>query len=117
VSILGAQLLVLTGAAFVAWRQVAEARRLREEQNRPFVVIDFERQETTKTIFLTISNIGTSLARDVRFDITPALRAAMTLVPFSDIKVLSDGISTLAPGKVIRTVFDSSVPTCSVIDC
>jgi hypothetical protein len=36
----GLTFLVLVVAAFVAWRQVKEAQRLREEQARPFVVID-----------------------------------------------------------------------------
>jgi hypothetical protein len=106
--ILAAQLVVLVVAAFVAWRQVREARRLREEQNRPFVVIDFERQERTRAILLTISNLGTSLARDVRFDFTPPLESTWSHVPFTELKMFRDGISTLAPGKVIQTIFDIS---------
>jgi hypothetical protein len=108
VGIIGAQLLVLIAAALVAWRQVREARRLREEQNRPFVVVDFERQEGSKAIILAVSNIGTSLARNVRFTFDPALASTWSYVPFDELKMLRDGISTLAPRKVIRTVFDLS---------
>jgi hypothetical protein len=57
----------------VAWRQVREARRLREQQTRPFVVIDFEVAQNA-IVFLPISNIGTTLARDVRFEIEPRLK-------------------------------------------
>jgi len=108
VGLLGAQLLLLAVAAYVAWRQVREARDLREQQNRPFVVIDFERQENTRAILLTISNIGTSLARNVRFEFNPALGSTWSYVPFDELKMFRDGIATLAPGKVIRTIFDIS---------
>jgi hypothetical protein len=82
---------------------------LRLEQNRPFVVIDFEREEATRGILLRISNIGNSLARDVRFDFDPPLEATWSHVPFNELKMFSDGIPTLAPGKVIQTLFDISV--------
>jgi hypothetical protein len=45
------QLLVLVVAAIVAWRQVKEARRLREAQAQPFVVVDFEVEEQSHQIF------------------------------------------------------------------
>jgi hypothetical protein len=105
-AILFAQLLVLIGAAIVAWHQVREARRLREERNRPFVVVDFDRQEGSRAILLTISNIGTSLARDVRFEFTPELESTWSYVPFSELKMFRDGIATLAPQKMIQTIFD-----------
>ncbi len=41
-AILAAQLVVFAAAAAVGWRQVGEARRLREAQTRPFVVVDFD---------------------------------------------------------------------------
>lgn len=59
-AILGGQLFVLAVAAVVAWRQVREARRLREQQIRPFVVVDFEVDRSL--FFLAISNVGTTLA-------------------------------------------------------
>jgi hypothetical protein len=105
---LGLQLLVRVGAAIVAWRQVREATHLREQQNRPFVVIDFERQERTRAIMLKISNLGTSLARDVRFNFTPPLESTWEHVAFNELKMFRDSISTLAPGKVIQTIFDIS---------
>ena len=106
VVILGAQLVLLGVAAFVAWRQVEEARRLREEQSRPFVVMDFDTEGAL--LFLTVSNIGTSLARDVRFEIEPRLSSAV-INTLDEMKMLRDGISTLAPGKTIRTLFDSAI--------
>jgi hypothetical protein len=35
-------LVVLVVAAGLAWREVRDAQRVREEQARPFVLIDFE---------------------------------------------------------------------------
>lgn len=55
----GLTFVVLVVAAFVAWRQVKEAQRLREEQARPFVIIDFHPWSTI--IELKIKNVGTSL--------------------------------------------------------
>jgi hypothetical protein len=102
-----AQVAILAVAAVVAWRQVREARRLREQQTRPFVVIDFE-VEQNAIVFLAISNIGTTLARDVRFEIEPRLQSSMD-IPLDELKMLGEGISSLAPGKTIRTVFDSLI--------
>src|SRR5215218_5772519 len=50
-----------------AWIQVLQARRLREEQARPFVIVDFE---PGFLVYLTVEDIGRTMARDViiRFD-------------------------------------------------
>jgi hypothetical protein len=97
------EVVILGFAAGFAWRQVGEARRLREEQTRPFVVIDFEIER--HLAFLQVSNIGPTLARNVRFEIEPPLRSA-TISTVGELKMLREGISTLAPGKKIRTLFD-----------
>jgi hypothetical protein len=101
-----AQLVVLVAAAAFAWRQVREAKQLREAQTRPFVVIDFEVENFLA--FLTVTNIGTTLARDVRFEIDPPLQTKIEN-PLAEMKMLRDGIPTLAPRKTIRTLFDSLV--------
>jgi hypothetical protein len=106
VIILVAQLAILAIAAVVAWHQVREAKRLREEQARPFVVIDFEVEDAIA--FLTVSNLGTTLARNVRFEIEPPLQSSME-IPLDKLKMLGEGISSLAPGKSIRTAFDSLI--------
>lgn len=104
VGLVAAQLIVLIAAAIFAWRQVNEARELREEQNRPFVVVDFDVEGGYLT-FLEVSNMGTSLARDVRIEIDPPLASASD-VDMSNLKMLNEGIATLAPGKKYRTFFD-----------
>jgi hypothetical protein len=104
VYLVAAQLVVLLIAAAVAGWQVWEARTLRLQQNRPFVVIDFE-VEAGNLIYIEVVNLGTSLARNVRFAIDPPLQST-TSVRLDQMKMLNEGISTLAPGKRIRTFFD-----------
>jgi hypothetical protein len=104
VGIVAAQLIVLVAAAGVAWYQAREARRLRLEQHRPFVVIDVDFVGTAE-LFLSVKNLGTSLARSVKFEIDPPLSSAVD-IPVDKFKMLTDGISTLAPGKELRTFLD-----------
>jgi hypothetical protein len=43
--------------------QVLQARKLREDQARPFLIVDFD---PGFLIYLTVANIGRTMARDVR---------------------------------------------------
>lgn len=104
IGLVAAQLVVLIAAAIFAWRQVREARELREEQNRPFVVVDFD-CEQGYMMYLEVVNMGTSLARDVRIKIDPPLESAID-IDVGKLKMLNEGIATLAPGKKYRTFFD-----------
>ena len=88
-----------------AKRQVAEAVALREEQARPFVVVDFDAHD--HVIDLVVSNLGNTLARDVRFRIDPPFASTLNDPGPQDLKMLREGISSLAPGKQIRTLFDA----------
>lgn len=105
VSVMGAQLIVLLVAAVVAGKQLGEAKRLREAQARPFVMIDFDIKD--HLIFLVISNIGKTLARDVKFIVEPALVPTKEGYAAKDLTIFREGMPILPPGKVIRTVFDS----------
>jgi hypothetical protein len=104
----GVTCVVLIVAAFVAWRQVKEARKLREEQARPFIVIDFKPWSTI--IELTITNYGKTLARDVKFDFVPALATTHDDTPgrgkIMDLNLFKNGIPSLAPSKEIKLFFD-----------
>lgn len=106
VVLVAAQLLVLIAAALVAWRQVAEAKRLREEQSRPFVILDFDVEQSL--VFLDVRNVGSSMARDVRFSIEPPFETSLDH-SLQELKMFRDGISTLPPRKVVRTLFDSAI--------
>lgn len=104
VYLVAAQLVVLIAAVIFAWRQVKEARVLREEQNRPFIVVDIQ-SDPGSLVYLEVVNMGTSLARDVRIKIDPPLESAID-IPVGKLKMLNEGIATLAPGKKYRTFFD-----------
>jgi hypothetical protein len=105
----GLQLLALIAAAIVAWWQVKEARRVREAQAQPFVIVDLE-VERGDEIYLVISNIGGTIARDVRLKFDPELRSSLDsmpgLTPPRELKPLRDVIPNLPPGKRIAVLFD-----------
>ena len=108
----GLQFGVLVIAALVAWRQVGEARRLREEQARPFVIIDLQVFSTIAEFKIT--NIGATIARDVRFEFTPELAStfdgATFEMPLAETALFKRGLPSLPPGKEITTLFDQ-LPT------
>lgn len=83
----------------------SEARQLREDQTRPFVVIDLDGLRATY-FDLVIKNIGATMARDVRFKFDPPAESAYSGVDLNGLKMFSEGISTLPPGKELRTLFD-----------
>jgi len=110
----GLQFGVLFGAAVVALRQLGEAQKLREGTTRPFVVADFEIERNIE-IHLAITNMGATLARDVRvtFDYpfeTGALNTREGELRAIDrfVARLGEGIPILVPGKTIRTLLDLS---------
>ena len=108
VYLVAAQLGVLLIAALVAGWQVLEARRLRLERNRPFVVVDFDIDMSKGyLIFFEVANTGTSLARDVQIGVEPPLESAID-IDVGKLKMLNEGIATLPPGKKLRTFFDMS---------
>jgi hypothetical protein len=106
----GVQAIVLSVAAAVAIWQVWEARRLRRAQAQPFVVVDFEVLEAQQQIYIVISNIGTTTARDVQLRFEPPLSSSFdskpNITPPRELKPLSDRIPSLPPGKQIRVLFD-----------
>lgn len=108
VVLIGAQLVVLTIAALYAFAQVREARRLREEQFRPFVVVDVE-VDNSRILEIVVRNVGLTMARDVQFKIDPPFITSMSDYNLNEFKIFSSGIATLPPGKEYRTLFDSLV--------
>jgi hypothetical protein len=104
VLILGGQLLLLLVAAVFAWWQLGA-------QFRPFVVIDFAIPRSN-IIQLEITNIGSTLARDVRFTFDPPLETTFDNTGtgggtrLADRKLFKEGIPTLAPGKTLHALFD-----------
>jgi hypothetical protein len=99
---------VLVTTAFLALRQVTEARRLREDQARPFVIIDFHPWETI--IDMTIKNIGATMATGVTFEFDPPLSSTLDERPgrgwLTELNLFKHGIPSLPPGKEVTLLFD-----------
>jgi hypothetical protein len=97
-------------AGLFAARQLSEARRLRRAQVRPFVVIDFDAQSDPPLIFVEITNLGTTMARQVTFDFDYPLETSFDAkgeIRVADLGVFTQGIPNLPPGKRIHFLFDS----------
>jgi hypothetical protein len=87
-----------------AWRQVHEARKLREEQARPFVIVDFE---PGFLVYLTVENVGRTMARDVRIEFDKPLQTTLERPrELDETPLFREPIPTLPPGKKIRVLFD-----------
>jgi hypothetical protein len=86
--------------------QLCVAARTREDQTRPYVVVDWEFEQSL--IILTIRNVGQTIARniDLKFP-TPLKSATWGDRDFDSMAALRDGIPSLAPGQVLRIHFDT----------
>ncbi|HVF12699.1 MAG TPA: hypothetical protein VNA87_06400 [Actinomycetota bacterium] len=100
-----ATFLVYVVIGIYAVRQVGEARRLREEQARPWVVVDFD---VNFAAWVTFENIGRTLATDVRVRFDPPLTSTLPQ-PWSweRSSLLRDGLPSMPPNKQWRLLFDS----------
>lgn len=95
-------------AVFAGW-QVWEIRRTREDQARPFVVVDVEPSAAGGHLLnLVIENVGTTVAHDVTFEFKPALRSSRKEYNVAESVLLREGIPTLPPGRRIEALFDVS---------
>jgi len=98
----------LLAAGFAAW-QVWEIRRTREEQARPFVVVDIRPSTAASNILnLVIENVGTTVARNVTFEFEPPLQSSQEKYDLSESVLIRTGIPTLPPRRRIEALFDVS---------
>ena len=106
---IGGQLLLISLAAVFGWRQLAHAKDLRDAQTRPFVVIDLG--SSRQGFFdLVVTNIGSTMARDVTFEFDPPMVTSKKYMDIYELKAFEAGISTLPPGKEFRTLLDFGPP-------
>ncbi|MFF4894618.1 COG1361 family protein [Micromonospora chersina] len=89
----------------IALWQVLEARRVRLEQSRPYVIVDFEFRGIA--IYLTIRNIGMTMARDVRIKFDSPLVSTFANSAVGESRVFREPIPMVAPGRTISFLFDS----------
>jgi hypothetical protein len=105
-------LLLLVGLVVAVWH-ASEARKLRGDQARPFVVIEFDFVGGT-IIELLIKNIGRTLARGVTFKFKPGITSTLddnpSMVKRAELNVFRRGVPSLAPGREIRVLFDQFPP-------
>jgi hypothetical protein len=102
------QLVVLIVAALYARAQVREARELRKDEARPYVVVDFE-PDRVPFVNLVVANLGRTMARNVRIEVDPPFDSSVyrsAPLPLARFKLFSEGIPSLAPGKRIVLLFD-----------
>lgn len=103
--------LIAVLAAVFAFVQVRQARRLRVEQARPFVVVDFESSPVWQNaIQLVIQNIGQTIATDVAVSFDPPLESTDKHEGYELAKsaLLTNGIPAMPPGKRVTALFDLS---------
>ncbi len=77
-----------------------EARRLRDEQAQPFVVVQLQPSPVSGQLLeLVVENIGRTIARDVRFHFSPRLESALERYELADSPLLTSGIPTMPPRR------------------
>jgi hypothetical protein len=96
-------------AAAVAWRQVREARRLREDQAQPYIAVYIETSAVSQHLVdLVIRNFGSTAAYDVRVSISPKLqRSSSQSGGEAEYVYVPEVLRTLVPAQEWRTFLDS----------
>ena len=100
-------LLVLGVTAIFAYLQIRDARRLREEEARPVVVVDFDVDRRPHIIDLAFENFGRTTAHNVKVTFDPPLTSKVFNGDY--VHFFSNTFPTLAPGKRVASVFDSAI--------
>lgn len=95
-------LIVAVIAGVLVWLQVRHGRQVREDQTRPYVIVDFEFRGSL--VMIAVRNLGTTPARDVHIRFDPDLQSPLASDP-SEFAVFSEGIPMLAPGRAIYHTF------------
>lgn len=105
-----AQTFIFAAAARFGYRQAREIQLTRQDQARPFVILDFDLSRPP-FIHLVIKNIGRTMARRVRIQTDPPLASTFDKdgrrEPVAKLRVFTEEIPTMAPDREIRTLFDS----------
>ncbi|WP_229076071.1 hypothetical protein [Actinoplanes sp. DH11] len=89
----------------IAFWQAHEARKVRLDQSRPYVIVDFEFRDFL--VYLKIQNIGKTMARDVRIKFDQPLTSTLANPGFTKSRLLREPIPMLAPGRSVSLLFDS----------
>jgi hypothetical protein len=89
-------------------RQLELSEKIRKEQSEPYIVVDVEASPLARGfLVLVIHNIGSTVARNVRFNFNPPLRSARELrLPAAEAKIFKDGIPMMPPNRRFEILFD-----------
>lgn len=98
--------IAVVGTVVYGIKQYLEMRSAREEQERPYVIVDFEVVDWL--IDVVVSNIGAGAAKDVTFAFNPELVASDDRNLSESFWLFKEGAGFLAPGKKVSTLFDAS---------
>jgi hypothetical protein len=100
--------LVAVVAAVFAWLQVRHARKLRDEQAQPNVVVDFEAYRSI-LMNLVVKNTGLTVAYDVRLTFDPPLVSTLDAnreQKLAESLFITRGIPTMPPGRTWTALFE-----------
>lgn len=85
-------------------KSVEEARRSREEENRPYVIVFFE-HKPNGVINLVVKNTGKTLANNISFEFdTPLIYPKSH--PLKDSNLIKDGIPSMPPQYEIKAMVE-----------
>ena len=91
-------LVVAAVAGVLVWLQVRQGRQVRDDQTRPYVIVDFEFRGTL--VAIAVENIGTTPAREVRFRFAPPLQRP-TRDGLDEVAIFVEGVPMIAPARRI----------------
>jgi len=97
--------LAIAAASITGVFQLREARKLRLDQIRPFVIVGFS---PSILIRFEISNVGPVPAKNVKVSTKPSLDGNNQFFHPTKISVLNEGLSILMPGQILKFNFDQS---------
>lgn len=101
-----AMVLILAVTLIYARGQVKEAVRLRRDQRRPYVVPSIDVEQRLLFI-LSVENVGTSPARNVRIDFDEAPRSNLNEI--ERLRIFSEPIPTMPPRQKFRATWESAL--------
>lgn len=91
-----------------ASEQLALAKQIHQEQNEPYVVVDLGPDRPGSGLHvLSIHNIGPTMARDVRIQVTPPLESTHQQLTPRLQRAIARTIPFLPPGRRLTYAFDT----------
>lgn len=91
-----------------AFLQLRDARKVRHDETRPYVLVDFEVEQ--HMVYLHLQNLGRTAARNLSFSSSPSLESSMDRGDrHGPSRFLDREWPSFPPGKEITSLFDSAI--------